>query len=285
MAGQLVPYSDNESSDSNSSATTDDVASCRPTKLRKLVPTDANAMLPNKPTSGSLAHQGTQEAAPRLQRAFPHQEGAFAFTVFIPVHLVQEDVSRHQKIFDQLKKQVPSLQLTKWSPDTSGGQGTEAASRVSSEQHISVSRTLSLRFAQVDVILSSLKHRFSTVSTFDVTFGGIECLLNDQALRVFVCNMVTSGMAQTCAIVASVNKVVQPHGLQTFHKEPKPHVSFAWTSGDNLQQLQSAIQATEGLYANSTTGCVTFTTKVSSICCQVGQKRHVLWSAPKSARQ
>lgn len=277
MQSQLVPYSD----DSSSGESCLEDGPIRPCKLRRVgeAVRDTAVVGEAEKRKMELSAQG-----PKLLRVFPHQEGIFAFTVYIPVTLNHEVRLRHQALFDRIKQKVPSLQNTKWNSSNSDEQGAVDDDTVSEEQHISLSRTLGIRYAQVEGILSALRHEFAKLRPFVISLSGLECLSSDAGVRLFVCNMVRDGKEKVCRLVAKVDRAIRPHGLQTFHEDPRPHISFAWDTGSQLEAVQSAVDdidtQRQSLCAQNPDPTPTdFSNKIDRICCLVGQKQHTLWQS------
>lgn len=186
MQSQLVPYSD----DSGSGESCLEDGPIRPRKLRRVGEAVVDTAVVGETETGQIE---LSTRRPKLLRVFPHQEGIFAFTVYIPVTLNHEVRLRHQALFDRIKQKVPSLQTSKWKSGNSGEQGAVEDGTVSEEQHISLSRTLGIRFAQAEGIMSALRHQFAKFRPFTIALSGLECLTSEAGVRLFVCNMVRDG--------------------------------------------------------------------------------------------
>ena len=74
------------------------------------------------------------------------------------------------------------------------------------------------------------------------------------------------------------DRAFQEHGLQTFHKEPRPHVSLMWALGSSSQRLVALSQQVQDGMVPTLQGCV-WETDVTKIECRIGQRVHALWEA------
>mmetsp|Transcript_18930 Transcript_18930/g.57183 ORF Transcript_18930/g.57183 Transcript_18930/m.57183 type:complete len:102 (-) Transcript_18930:1469-1774(-) len=97
--------------------------------------------------------------------------------------------------------------------------------------------------------------------------------MNDTGQRAFFCSMMTVGNSSACKIVRMVDSVLRPHGLPTFHRDPQPHLSLAWVLAGPDRKCQSFDDV---LHKISAPGLCSV--KIDSVCCLVGQKRHILWA-------
>lgn len=284
MVEGLVPYSDNDSAATSSNDEDDERVAAEPKPGgaaqdagHTAAPAEHRSAKRARSAGGAAVANLADTRAPsrKLQtlRNFPHQEGNFATTVFLPVRLSDAQHAALQDVYNQLRKQAPTLQVAAWT-----GAAT-SAQEVPAEHHISVSRTVALRYAQVDEVIGSLQHNLRKLAKFDASFGGLKVLENDNASRIFVCLMMNDGKAHTCNVVRAVDKTLRTNCLRTFHEDPKPHVSLAWDFPEHRIEVEAAVASCNEGSASARDRPV-LAAKVDIVCCQVGQKQYTVWPAP-----
>ncbi|KAL0028916.1 hypothetical protein WJX77_005809 [Trebouxia sp. C0004] len=172
-------------------------------------------------------HQGRK-------RQFPHVEGNFATHVYISAHSPESVKTALLAELDRQKEAFPKLEVLGQSakPD---GQDTPKPF------HLSVSRTVPIRFHQIDPLIASLQAALKQQHSFQLKFCGWRVLMNDEQSRTFLAIAAGLGAAEVCASIDNVNRAFQKHRLQLFHEEPDPHVSVAWLLGNHYQALSEHI--------------------------------------------
>lgn len=86
---------------------------------------------------------------------------------------------------------------------------------------------------------------------------------------------------QVCRAVRRTNRAFAEHGLQQFHKDPRPHVSLMWALGSMSQRLVTLSQEVQtGLGAALQEH--PWECNVSKIECRVGQRIYAVWEATGS---
>lgn len=135
---------------------------------------------------------------------------------------------------------------------------------------------------------------------------GLRCFVNDEGTRSFVSIPVTQGMTevrtrhchyvcmhsgrtltgaaacshtalsvmQVVRLIRAVDSAFKLHSLQTYFQDPQPHMSVAWVLGNQLSNLQAAV---DKLCGAVTAPCLQM--DLRRVLCRVGVREHVLWEA------
>ncbi len=77
------------------------------------------------------------------------------------------------------------------------------------------------------------------------------------------------------------DKAFLEHGLQTFHSEPRPHVSLMWAMGSSSQRLVMLIQHLQDSVGPVLQGHA-WEVDVTKIECRIGQRVHAVWEATRA---
>jgi hypothetical protein len=75
---------------------------------------------------------------------------------------------------------------------------------------------------------------------------------------------------QLCRTIRRVDRAFAAHGLQQFHREPRPHVSLLWALGSQSGQLRAAA-------ADMACDTPAWEMTVRSIECRIGERVHSVW--------
>jgi hypothetical protein len=81
-------------------------------------------------------------------------------------------------------------------------------------------------------------------------------------------------------LIEAVNRAFTVHGLQPFHEVPLPHVSLAWTLGDDVAALQQQLDRLQQRRDDGSSGAVTAAAvkmQVTEVQVQMGHTKHVVW--------
>ena len=151
------------------------------------------------------------------RRQFAHQEGNF------PTH-----------VFCVLKPHAPTefagiagkVALT--CAETLKGLVTEKGFVCEEQPHISLSRPFALRYHQIQPLVTEITKRLGAAHKFEVCMPRCTLLRNDDGTRVFGALVVEKGCGAVLSLIRSVDSALESFGLQTYYKDPVPHVSVAW---------------------------------------------------------
>lgn len=201
-------------------------------------------------------HQGRK-------RQFPHVEGNFATHVYISAHSPESVKTALLAELDRQKEAFSNLEVL--------GQSVKPDSQsIAKPFHLSLSRTVPIKFHQIDPLIASLQAALKQQHSFQLEFCGWRVFMNDEQTRTFLAIAAGLGATEVCASIDKVNRALQKHHLQLFHEKPDPHISVAWLLGNHHQALSEHIS--KGKLAD-----INWTQTVDSIQCCVGQRIFRVW--------
>ncbi|CAL8470436.1 g9978 [Coccomyxa elongata] len=224
--------------------------------------------------------EGKQGQDPHLGRlrTFPHVEGNYATHVYITVPTPDNCHDTLEAILQRCRSSIPDLQPI-IDADLRHANKCLEGSLAQPSYHLSLSRVVPVRYPHIQPLLASLKEHLSKTERFTISFGRLETFENDEGTRSFLSILVDQGCKQVCRAVRRTDRAFLEHGLQTFHKEPRPHVSLMWAlGGSSSQGLVTLIQQVQDGMGPTLQGCV-WETDVTKIECRIGQRVHALWEA------
>eukprot|EP00879_Flechtneria_rotunda_P020650 GHRR01021729.1.p1 GENE.GHRR01021729.1~~GHRR01021729.1.p1 ORF type:complete len:296 (+),score=98.52 GHRR01021729.1:715-1602(+) len=134
--------------------------------------------------------------------------------------------------------------------------------------HMTISRTVPIRHIQIASLRAALSKHLKPFRAFAVELHGLCCLVNDNDSRTFVGLRVSKGQQKVVHLVEAVNRAFILHGLPTFHEDPLPHVSLAWTPGNQVSRLQPWL---DGFQHKA------LSMQVTQVVCQAGCLKHTVW--------
>ena len=76
-----------------------------------------------------------------------------------------------------------------------------------------------------------------------------------------------------------MDRAFSQHGLQLFHREPRPHVSLLWGLGSMAERLQAAINKVHvrGCGQGAALQGQDWDMAVTRMECRTGERVHVVW--------
>ncbi|XP_031257328.1 U6 snRNA phosphodiesterase-like isoform X2 [Pistacia vera] len=142
------------------------------------------------------------------------------------------------------------------------------------EFHISLGRTVPIRLHQIDSIVSMLRQKLHCQRRYWIDFSKWEVFINDDCTRSFLSiEVLTGGLLEITKQIQVVNEVYRLHDLPEFYKNPRPHISLAWASGDISNSLKRVVEEeTNRLSVEGSLQKHIFSSKFSGIECKIGNK-------------
>lgn len=218
-------------------------------------------------------------------RNFPHVEGNYALHVYIPVFI---PIAPKKELAQFLKKvaylfpdlhvidvDIPLAILCK------DDQNLEQVA-LGREFHISLGRTVPIRVHQIDTVMTMLRQKLQFQRRYWIDFSKWEVFVNDDRTRTFLSiEVITGGLPEITKQIQAVNEVYRLHNLPEFYKDPRPHISLAWASGDIDNSLKKGVEEIEK--SNTSGGSSVkriFSTKFSGIVCKIGNKTYKISKFP-----
>ena len=190
---------------------------------------------PSAPShSVTAAHQGRV-------RSFPHVEGNWATHVFIPI-------PASASLLQLLAECGSELQPA----------GLPFTPLPASALHLSLSRTVVLRFHQIQPFTSALTSSLSSVLPLPapllLSLASLRFYTNDQRTRSFCSLAVQGGEASVLQLIRRVDGVMREFGLEVYYERPSLHVTCGWRTGDVFAQVRAQAAAAEDETAGQAAG-------------------------------
>uniref|UniRef100_A0A2N9F3X9 U6 snRNA phosphodiesterase n=1 Tax=Fagus sylvatica TaxID=28930 RepID=A0A2N9F3X9_FAGSY len=212
-------------------------------------------------------------------RSFPHVEGNYALHVYIPVYIPSTPKKELALFLKKVTSLVPGLHVVDVDvPLNSLCKDDHKLEQVAlgREFHISLGRTVPIRVHQIDSVVAMLRQKLQFQKRYFIDFSKWEVFVNDDHTRTFLSmEVITGGLAEITRQIQAVNEVYKLHNLPEFYKDPRPHISLAWASGDISDSLKRVVEEEMKRFnvRGSLQKCI-FSSKFSGIECKIGQKTH-----------
>ncbi|XP_024940935.1 U6 snRNA phosphodiesterase [Cephus cinctus] len=141
--------------------------------------------------------------------------------------------------------------------------------------HISLTRTVTLKFHWIDSFIDAVKNICQNISQFSVEFTDVKAYCNDDRTRTFLGICCRSDNGTLDHLTKAFNKLLAEYQLPPFYEEASYHASFLWCLGDKEERLNSLLPSlTNSLNnfwaTNSDENCV----HVDSIHCKIGNRMY-----------
>ncbi|XP_045515490.1 U6 snRNA phosphodiesterase [Pieris brassicae] len=185
-------------------------------------------------------------------RTFPHIRGNWASLVYIKC----PDESGIFDLLCKIKFVFKSIDETCYPCDN---------------LHISVTKTVVLKYHLITSFTTSLQKIISGIETFELGFDTIEVYTNEEKTRTFVA-LKADHLSRKflLRIVEKVDNVLEDYNLPTFYKEPSFHMSILWWKGDlkdailkHIDELNTILAQEKEVYRNF---------YIQKVDCKVGNK-------------
>ncbi|XP_055327242.1 U6 snRNA phosphodiesterase 1-like [Paramacrobiotus metropolitanus] len=147
-------------------------------------------------------------------RAFPHFAGNWATFVYIIPRVEGLTPLFTQLLAEVLK--IPDIKHLNWS--------------MVDEPHISLSRTVVLRYHEIPQFTAHLKAEIkkSSIPRFTYSFEDVEIYCNDQANTSFLALRVGRGSEEMSGLVKISDTCLKSFNMPQYYQKPEFHLSFAW---------------------------------------------------------
>ncbi|XP_014233565.1 U6 snRNA phosphodiesterase [Trichogramma pretiosum] len=150
-------------------------------------------------------------------RSFKHERGNWATLVYIDY--------------------IPTAEMIKWMKSTLN-QSFETGN-LFEEFHVSLTRTLILKFHWIDSFVEAVKSIVDSQKSFFMELNSIEIYSNEEKTRTFMGIAVQSEDDNLLKLTQSLDKVADEYQLPLFYENPSYHISFAWGLGDQRNVLEA----------------------------------------------
>ncbi|XP_011564796.3 U6 snRNA phosphodiesterase 1 [Plutella xylostella] len=184
-------------------------------------------------------------------RSFPHERGNWATFVYVKY---PEDST--------LLKYIAKIE-------------TAAASVAPVERiedvHVSLSRTVVLKYHMIASFNSTLKSALDGIQSFDLELDSIKVYSNEDKSRTFVALKVDHFSNKfLLQIMKQVDQTLREYNLPEFYEDPSFHASILWTNGNKQEELTESLKHLQNLRNNITLEPVF----VDKIYCKIGNKQY-----------
>ncbi|KAH0953468.1 hypothetical protein HN011_008585 [Eciton burchellii] len=190
-------------------------------------------------------------------RSFKHERGNWATLIYI-----NYAVDRHRH-------------LCAWISSTSSKLSIQSGNLVS-DLHVSLSRTLILKFHWIHGFTESLKllcHRFDR---FLVRFTDVRVYCNEERTRTFLGIHCRNDDGTLQRFAAALDNLLAEYELPSFYEDNSYHMSFFWCLGDKRAYLRKILPSLNSdlnkFLAENTEHTYV---RVDEIQCKIGNKRYV----------
>jgi hypothetical protein len=210
-------------------------------------------------------------------RSFPHVDGNYALHVYIPVYIPSSTKKELIHFLKKFSSLVPDLNIVDIDiPLINLVKDDQKLEQVAlgREFHISLGRTVPIRVHQIDSVVAMLRQKLPFQRRYWIDFNKWEIFVNDDQTRTFLSMEVkTGGLPEITKQIQVVNEVYKLHNLPEFYKDPRPHISMAWASGDTSELMKRVINQ-EMKINEELTNRRLFTCKFPGIECKIGSKNY-----------
>lgn len=210
-------------------------------------------VVPPPPTS--LLQEPSKTSAMRL---YPHEIGKYALHIYLP--LTEDSHDYRLRAFILERTRAARMMLN----------DGDVELHEMEELHVSLTRPMGVTLETGESILHGLKHIARNETPIAIKLGStLQGFLNENETRSFAAvPVLPPGLI--VPIIKKIDGLLQKFNLETFHRDPRPHVSFAWASEDILCKTLNEKQSSKDVDP-SAASC---TVLVNHLECRIGSKAH-----------
>lgn len=215
-------------------------------------------------------------------RSFDHVDGNYALHVYIPVLMPPAPKEKFAQFLKKVASLVPGLHVVDVDiPLNNLVENDKMIEEVAlgREFHISLGRTVPIRVHQINSVVTMLRQKLQLQRRYLINFNRWEIFVNDDHTRSFLSiEVITGGLAEITKQIQAVNEVYKLHSLPEFYKDPRPHISIAWTLGDISDSLKRVVELEwkRCFSARESSKKYLFTNNFSGIECKIGKKTYTI---------
>ncbi|XP_044748014.1 U6 snRNA phosphodiesterase [Coccinella septempunctata] len=151
-------------------------------------------------------------------RSFKHERGNWATFVYVPCESHNGITSLQESII----KCIPEVPIQKVE-----------------DLHLSLSKTVILKYHWIHPFMNSIKERISHYRRFVLTIGNLKVYCNEEKTRTFIGLEVTSAHDTLHALIKELDICLSEFKLPPFYQDPSFHISILWCVGDLQSKLDS----------------------------------------------
>lgn len=228
----------------------------------------------------------SETGQPSRVRSFPHVKGNYALHVFIPVHVPNAARKEAAQFLKKVSFSVPGLHVVDVDIPLENLRNDDQkleSIALGREFHISLGRTVPIRVHQIDSVVTMLRQKLQSQKRYWIDFSKWEVFVNDDHTRTFLSiEVITGGLSEITAQIQAVNEAYKLHNLPEFYKDPRPHISLAWASGDVSALLGRVVgeETTKHPNAGRSLQKRVFAVKFNGIQSKIGNKTYTICKLP-----
>lgn len=186
------------------------------------------------------------------KRSFPHIRGNWATFVYL-IYPTDDDLFLLIKTIQQ----KVSNQGNTWNK--------------CDDLHISLSKTVVLNYHCISPFNISLQKAFTGIESFDLEFGAVKVLSNEDNSRTFIAlELDHCNYKYLLSITKKVDEVLSEFNLATFYEKPSFHMSILWTNGNKKNDILNILDNLNNVLNDF--GNTLKSTCIDKIHCRSGNK-------------
>lgn len=183
--------------------------------------------IPNRlPLPGSIAtwkgvphHEDVKDDPSQHEgriRSFKHERGNWATLVYIDYEPSEPILSWMLSVMEEMPVECNIL---------------------SEQFHISVTRTLILKFHWIEPFISEIKKLCDQTDQFSLELLNIKAYSNEEKTRTFLGIECVDSKGTLTRFVKDLNSILSEYELPPFYEDSSYHISFLWCLGDEIASL------------------------------------------------
>lgn len=139
--------------------------------------------------------------------------------------------------------------------------------------HISLSRTVVLKYHWITTFNTSLQKALKNFARFDLNFNSVNVYCNEENSRTFISFEVdVLSQEYLTAISKTIDTLLDDFKLPTFYKKPSFHMSVLWINGDKKSVLNGVLSELNHVLIQEYNNNTLTTLRVENVYCKCGNK-------------
>ncbi|OXU24656.1 hypothetical protein TSAR_000167 [Trichomalopsis sarcophagae] len=152
-------------------------------------------------------------------RSFKHERGNWATLVYIDYIPSEEMQLWMKEVLDQIAQ----------------------TGNIFQEFHVSLTRTLVLKFHWIDSFIEAVKSLTGSYQSFVLELGNLEIYSNEEKTRTFIGIKIQSANDSLQRLTGALDKLLDEYQLPSFYEDASYHISFLWFLGDQRKTLEALL--------------------------------------------
>ncbi|CAG4950153.1 unnamed protein product [Colias eurytheme] len=138
--------------------------------------------------------------------------------------------------------------------------------------HISVTKTIVLKYHLISVFTTSLQDSIKSLESFELGFQSVAVYTNEEKTRTFLA-LKTDHFSKKylLKITESIDAVLSEFSLPKFYEDPSFHMSILWWNGDWKNIISEKIEELNGILMKDSEVALN-TVTIKKVDCKVGNR-------------